>query len=641
MPGRTTRTLRGLPTLVALTALAATLAASTGLAEPVHLPKLLALTAGGVAVSGLLLLRLMRRDPLDVPYGFLSAVTGFVTAAVIATFMADSVAGSVLGTYGRWSGLAAYAAAAVLAVAITVSFSLSNAFWMVRILGASTLIAALYGLAQYVGIDPLSWTTPYETRVFSLLGNPNFAAAFIGIGVPIWAWIALGATSFKGRVSAVGALLVHLLVQVGTGSLQGPVVSGIGLATMAFVAMGSLDDRRRSTGRWVISVGSLGLLLVGLAGYLGSGPAAGVNWSTIEIRRRYWKAALDMVRDSPIVGYGFHGYAGRFREYRSVEAWRAVGSKTSNDAAHSVPLEVLASGGLTLFVAFGALILVVSWHLFRAARVTEELDRSRRLLVAAVAGAWAGYLGHAVISIDVPPLLITGWVLAGLSVVLGSHVEQGSRSRRERAPTDLVTTAAVGGLALTVLVSSWLVVRQVRADSDYLAALEIVQQDSPTALALLDSAQTLAPWERRYVQAAGDLLVKGGDPAEALARYEEGLLHHPRSWELAVSAARLAARMGDFERSARHFDSALVLDPNAAEIHVAAAEVALLRGENARSVELLNRAILLEPDRPSWWLFLAEALDAAGSPSDANAARCRALELDPGLQDVDCEPASP
>ncbi len=77
----------------------------------------------------------------------------------------------------------------------------------------------IYGILQYIGLDPISYDLPFEEgRVFSTLGNANTFAIFLLLFLPV---TLLG---FRGYLR-IGAALVLLMTIFATGSLSASVVA--------------------------------------------------------------------------------------------------------------------------------------------------------------------------------------------------------------------------------------------------------------------------------------------------------------------------------------------------------------------------------------------------------------------------------
>jgi O-antigen ligase len=118
-----------------------------------------------------------------------------------------------------------------------------------------------------------------------------------------------------------------------------------------------------------------------------------------------------MLGDRPLFGFGLASFEGWFYAYRPVAVAVADGFRRSTDAPHSVPLEMLASGGLLLGLAYLALVGVTGWALIRGLRHRAGVER---VLLAGLGGAWLAYQVQSLVSIDVPPIAVLHYALAGV-----------------------------------------------------------------------------------------------------------------------------------------------------------------------------------------------------------------------------------
>src|SRR5205085_11509631 len=138
--------------------------------------------------------------------------------------------------------------------------------------------------------------------------------------------------------------------------------------------------------------------------------------TSFDLRKDYWSAAWHMFGSSPIAGKGLDRYAAYFRIYQPKGFGLRYPVGFTNNAAHSVPLHMLATGGVILGLGYLAFVVVVSASLVRG---LASSDGTQRLLVGGLGGAWVAYVVQSSVSIDVVPIALVGWLLAGATVLLG------------------------------------------------------------------------------------------------------------------------------------------------------------------------------------------------------------------------------
>jgi O-antigen ligase len=95
-----------------------------------------------------------------------------------------------------------------------------------------------------------------------------------------------------------------------------------------------------------------------LLGIFNMGPASKYIYETsVQVRGFYWEAAVRIIHQHPLLGVGFDGYGDWFNRARSAEAFK-YNSGVVSDSAHNIPLDIGASGGITLLLAY---LLSIFW----------------------------------------------------------------------------------------------------------------------------------------------------------------------------------------------------------------------------------------------------------------------------------------
>jgi arylsulfatase A-like enzyme/Tfp pilus assembly protein PilF len=135
--------------------------------------------------------------------------------------------------------------------------------------------------------------------------------------------------------------------------------------------------------------------------------------------------------------------------------------------------------------------------------------------------------------------------------------------------------------------------------------------------------------EIRDLLTEGDVLLRRGSYAEAVARFEAALARDPDN-RFAVHRSGLALlRKGDLPRALVRLRRAVELDPNQPEARAALAEALGKAGQHAAAVEQWQEAARLQPGRAEVWANLGSALGRSGKPAEAVKAMAHAVELDP------------
>jgi O-antigen ligase len=148
-----------------------------------------------------------------------------------------------------------------------------------------------------------------------------------------------------------------------------------------------------------------------LGGGLNMGPLSSFIYKpSVTFRGQYWQAAWNAGVDHPFFGVGFDSLGFWYGRYRTPGSIIFPGPETTTNAAHNVYLDILASGGFPLFIAYILLNLIV---LLKAIKLIIEL-KSFSWVPVALVSVWVCYQTQSLISINQIGIAIWGWVLSGL-----------------------------------------------------------------------------------------------------------------------------------------------------------------------------------------------------------------------------------
>ncbi|MBI03160.1 MAG: hypothetical protein CL468_03905 [Acidimicrobiaceae bacterium] len=574
------------------------------------------------------------------------ASVAFLTALAVTSFLSSQTWVALTGLTVRGAGAITYGLCVGLLHAVFRLGRRRSLEPLVQAFVIAHVAVVSYALLQAYGLDPLSWVVglgTHDAQVFSTLGNPNFSAGFVALTLPLLVWVPFGSTrgpvvkvgsgavigasvvalaylgAFQGYVAAFVALgvlanwalqgcrsnrpvavLVALPVAAVVGGL--PILfddPGVGLllgvmallAGCARLAIGldrpvpALDDGDRKgngSGRlWLGATLSVGVVS-GI--FLFRRILDGVE-SGLSNRLEYWRVALSVFKTSPIVGTGLEAYPNYFTAHRSIE--RAVSLETSHaDSPHSVLLGILSGGGVILAIAYVGILLVVGYYGVQAVRRSEA---ESRLFFGAVLAAWLGYQIQASVSIDVPGLISTQWVLGGVLLAGGVReslpVLELPLSRRLVGNGQRVVGA---GLLVVFLLALVPLSAPLRADMAAYRGQEARNERNPgLAGEEFQKAVNLQPRNSAYLERLADLHEKNQMHEIAFEERQEIARLKPGNAFAAVQVARAAIRMNRLEVAGQWYEEAVRLDPHGAGVLVEAAGFFALTGSEERASQLL------------------------------------------------------
>lgn len=542
----------------------------SGTSDPVNVPKATLATVLGIVVLVVSAVRVAVTRRLVVPVTpTLWAVVAFAGALALSTVTSDVRGASVAGVLGRSAGLLLYGVCVALFLVGLRVLDTQAARWLVIALMGGGLFAGSYGLLQRLHVDAVGWADVGISPVIGTFGNPDFESAYLGIVLPAAAWGALSRTSGGLWRGASAALVVLCLLVAGlSSSRQGLLAGGAGLGVLAIAVLLERGGRRGRAG--LVGLAAVFTIVVGLvvAGLLaGVGPGQRITSAgSLTARKWYWGSALRMLRHRPLTGVGLDRYGAHYRQFRPAAA---ASVNNYSDAAHSVPLHMLGTGGLPLGLSYAAFVLLVGWALVQGLR---RLEGPSRLLLGGLGGSWVAYQVQSLISIDQPALAVTHWLLGAAVVAVGSPprlhtrllpgavqpvVRKGRAVATAQPPIVAVWSAGAVGICVVLvllgLAGGWQSLKPLRAShASRSASIALARGDGNAAFDRMKAATRLAPYEQAYWVQQGRFLEQVKQPGLAAASYADGIRRDPRGYDVLLAGAILAEKQRDSRQLARY-----------------------------------------------------------------------------------------
>ena len=386
------------------------------LEDPFNAPKSWILYCMGFWLFGWIIFQVRDRwsSKVDRQVLILSSVLGL---AFIAAFIATDVKlQGLFGDFARRTGLLSYLSLILFFTAASLLFSLSNIALFDGVTLVTGFLIGFYGFLQHYKIDFIKWKNPYN-NVTSTLGNPDFAAAVMAIFMVLAIGLVLNSSrKIWIRIWALLNIVLLLITIIFSQVRQGLLAGAAGTAVIVFIWV----YQRQRIVAWAIAALSFIVGVLGLFAMLNQGPLKNYFYKvSVTYRGDYWRAGIRMFKDHPLFGVGLDRYGAYFRLYRdSTQSLRRGPSIVSN-AAHDVPIQLAATGGIFVLAAFLAVTIFIGWRGVVALRSTTGMDQ---LVIATFFGAWVTYEAQSFISIDNVGIAIWGWILGGVVVALSRSI---------------------------------------------------------------------------------------------------------------------------------------------------------------------------------------------------------------------------
>ncbi len=410
-----------------------------GSADPLTYVKLLMLSAGGLLLAPAALGRWRQLGrpnwPLLIPLGGALALVAWGLVSTVAS--GAPLWNSVFGWWGRGDGLLAWIGALFLLIGATTLTAREVGRTITWLVGGATLVA-IVGMLQVMGMDIPQGAG--STVVTGTMGNSNFAAGYFAIVGTLALGRALTQAVIWQRVWGGALFVVLVFLAWKTDAVQGPAALGAGVVALGVAYALLYRGRFRVAGlvasATVIVLG--GALLV--MSFFAIGPLARL-WAerTFDIRQQYWQSAINIMNGLPVFGTGPDGFSRYVAAYRPESYVELLGPTLRVSAAHNIALQfgaVLGWLGLILWI-----VLFVGTGIALLVRIVHAPVASIGL-TASVAGAFTAYFIQGMVSIDMLPLLATGWLVAGLALALAREPRPEVAEESAEAPKTRKAKAA-------------------------------------------------------------------------------------------------------------------------------------------------------------------------------------------------------
>jgi len=424
------------------------------------------------------------------------------------------------GVFGRNNGYLSYFSLVVILIAVALIQNKSTYHKLVDTLVLTAIPTTAYAVLQVAGRDPISWSV---MEPFATLGNVNFSSAFFGLA-SLCATI-LAFMPNQGvllRVMLIVLVVTDLWIVLETGSIQGFMIyiAGIGVAGFFFVRS---FHRLRFLQIPYLILGLVGFALTALA-LNNFGPLARfVFGDTILFRFDYWYAGWAMTIKNPILGVGLDSYGDWYREVRGEIATLRTTPDRITNTAHNIYLDISASGGFPLLMAY---LVLLGYALISAFRVFKRESRFNPYFVA-LFSTWVAYLIQAAISINQIGVGIWGWLFTGAIIGYEIASRDGSTTLKSRSSRgenqQLPALAALLGIA-GFAVGFFLSFLPFSADAKFKDSLQ-----SGSAAQQLTQAKALGA-TAYHMELALDTAIKANDEALAGEIARELLNSYPRDF---------------------------------------------------------------------------------------------------------------
>lgn len=297
------------------------------------------------------------------------------------------------------------------------------------LLGAGALISAI-GVAQYYGFDATPWLGSrflnYGLRSWGTLANPDFMGGYAALVLPVGVAMAAGAAEPRQWFGYAGAAALLFAALVGSQTRSAWLGAALGAAILAWTLPRTARTYRRLA---VLALAcaaiAAAMILTRPQAAVSARAAEGINPAQSMAGRLWiWEHTVPLIRERPLLGWGFSAILGHLPGIGSPSYTRVFGTRPLLiDAAHNDILQTTVNAGLLGLAAY----LWVWATAVRAAhggvRAPASPVRPEAAGLLAGLGAYFVWLQFLWSHIGTANVF---WVLAGLSVALGRAATAGA-----------------------------------------------------------------------------------------------------------------------------------------------------------------------------------------------------------------------
>lgn len=244
-------------------------------------------------------------------------------------------------------------------------------FWLV-------ILAITWSVEKVVDVGAFGWPPRLDAHQPYVWGSVNTPPVLVLLVAPFIAW--LPPTPFRRAMIVLWVVAAAIIVpfSVGRAAWVGMAVALVAAELLSGFPIGRrvLAAVRRGVVAARASVAVVGLLAIGLLAVIVS--RSDSVFAVIDSRIRLWQQGIGLFAADPLTGSG----PSTFPWARLIQVPDFV-DRVGARAAHNVPVQTLADGGIVLGIAMVA--IAIAWVALIADR-RERLDARRRLAAAAVIG---------------------------------------------------------------------------------------------------------------------------------------------------------------------------------------------------------------------------------------------------------------
>jgi O-antigen ligase len=568
------------------------------LTDPFNAPKMYLLILSSVVVFSFLIFQKKITPIAKSEKTINSFLYLFLTIFAIQVLFTDLKYAAIFGDNLRQIGFLTYLGFVIFMLATIKFFEYEARTIFYNSIIILSAFYVVYGIVQYSGNDPFNWVNQYNP-IIGTLGNPNYTAALMAVLATLCFSIFFDQElkSAKRILFAAVSILLAIVVYL-TDASQGLLSMAAGVGLFVTVKLFKFKP--------MLGLASLIVLITGatvaLAGILQSGPLERFLYKpSVSLRGYYWHSGLEMLQKNWLTGVGIERFGAHFRQNVDPEFPIKFGYELMTTNAHNVPIQLFATGGIFLGLAY---LVILSLVLLYAVIGIYKLSGNRLNLLVGMFAAWVAYQLQSLVSIDNIGLTIWGWVLGGgiIGLVTSSiYVEntslRGDSIRIVRKKLGSNLQPLVTGVIL--IFSLVLVLRLTQSESVMFKNKAQFNQVSTQGQDTLYAGLTLVindPLAQPFYKIdAADMFFRMGDSQAAIVSAEKVVKQDPINPTYLGVLATMYEAASRFNEAINQRLTLSKYDPNNAKNYLQLIKLYKQVGDITKATQILNKIVSLTP----------------------------------------------
>ncbi len=404
---------------------------SSGILVNFTLLKLVALRICTLCLFVLLIYR-MKKDkikPIPKPVLYSGVILGLWW--IFSTFFALHKPTAIHGAYGRYNGLLTHETWLLMFFIIaSMPMDIRRIERFLKLFIASLIIVSLYALVQFYGYDPLTVVMSHG-RPASTIGHPVILSALIGLALPFVITFIFQKKSATERLCWGIIFLLFLVAAIMTFS-RGPLI-GIVISSI-FVIVFNLKEVHLPKERYILMFSSLILLFViSFSIYGDRDRIVRRIKSSAEIKTRmiFYKTALNIIKDHPLVGVGMENFIIIYPLYRLPEE-NEIAVDVMPTMVHNGYLQTALTNGIPALLLYLTFLAAIITPLIQT--YMRQKDQYRKLLSIGFLASIFGFLIQDLTGWLEISLTTYFWFILGLAMSLCKVPEYSGQHGRPYRP---------------------------------------------------------------------------------------------------------------------------------------------------------------------------------------------------------------